>query len=734
MREEYTDKMKERKEALEEFFARKDYVPMKFKEIASLFRVPKPERGNLQSILSDLIKEGKLAETGEGRYERPDADILTGTFMATKKGFGFLHISEDMEDVYIPEEYTATAFDGDKVTAKLLSKRRGKRKEAKIVKILERAVTAVVGTFEKSVNFGFVIPDNSKIGTDIYIPKNACKNIPKGHKVVAEIVDYGDFKHKPTGRITEVLGSMADKGVDILSIARAYGIEEEFSPETVEEVKKVPGKVRKTDLRGRLDLREAKIVTIDGEDAKDLDDAISVEKEMLPDGNTVYHLGVHIADVTHYVKEGSAADKDAIKRGTSAYLVDKVIPMLPKELSNGICSLNESEDRLTLSCLMDINECGDVISHEIVETVINTAHRMTYKDVDVIIRGEGENLPVLKDKFADVCEMLCTAEELALLLRKNRHERGSIDFDFPETKIEVDESGKVTDISAYDRNEATRLIEDFMLIANETVAEDSFWQELPFVYRTHENPDEDKIRQLGIFINNFGYSIIKRGKKKKSPESDIRPKDVQKLLSKVEGTKEEMLIRRMTLRALKRARYTTGCDGHFGLAAKYYCHFTSPIRRYPDLQIHRIIKDNINGRLTDRRIKHYKSILDEVALSSSTLERRADEAEREADKMKAAEYMEGRIGEEFDGVISGVTNWGIYVALPNTVEGMVRISSLRGDYFDFDSERMELRGEHTGVRYSLGMPVRVRVIDADKNLKTIDFIITQGGEDVKGEL
>ena len=728
MAKEYTNKMRERRELLLQFFERKDYVPMKFKDIASLFQVPKAERGDLQLILNDIIKEGKLVENGEGRYTKPDADLITGTFMSTAKGFAFLRTAEDEEDVFIPASEVSNAFDGDTVTVKLLAKSRGKSREGKVVKVIERAFTTVVGTFEKSRNFGFVVPDNTKITCDIYIPKNACKDVPKGVKVVVELTSYGDAKFSPEGKIIEILGFENDKGVDILSIAKAYGIEDEFPKEVCKEVKKVPAKVIRTSIKNRLDLREMKIVTIDGEDAKDLDDAVSVTKEVKADGEVIYHLGVHIADVTNYVKEGSALDKEAIKRGTSAYLVNKVIPMLPKELSNGICSLNENVDRLTLSCLMDINEKGEVISHEIAETVIRTAHRMNYSDVNVLITGEGERFNELKEKYEDVYEMLVNAEELALILRKHRHERGSIDFDFPEAKIIVDDKGRVTDIKAYDRNEATRLIEDFMLIANETVAEDSFWQELPFVYRTHENPDEEKIRELSIFINNFGYNIGKGGKKKSKTE--IHPKDIQKLLSKIEGTPEEMLINRMTLRSLKRAKYTTSCDGHFGLAAKYYCHFTSPIRRYPDLQIHRIIKENLNGRLTDKRVSHYKAILYDIALRSSMMERRADEAEREADKMKAAEFMSHKIGEEFEGVISGVTSWGIYVELPNTVEGMVKISSIRGDYYEFNAERMEIVGEHTKKSFSLGQQVRVKVVEASKQMRTIDFRIVEGEKDV----
>ena len=723
-----------KKEMLEEFFKSKGYVPMKFKEMASLLQVPKMERDNFRLLLNEMIKEGKLIENGEGRYEIPGADMLVGTFMSTKKGFGFLRVSENEDDIYIPGKYTGNAFDGDTVTVKLLkdSEKRGRygrgfggeRSEGRVTGIIKRAVTEVVGTFDRSRNFGFVVPDNVKFDTDIYIPKSACKNVPKGYKVVAKITDYGSDRRSPEGKIVEIIGDIRDKGVDILSVARAYGIEDEFKEEVLKEAEKEPQTVIDEECGKRLDLREIKTVTIDGEDAKDLDDAISVVKELDGSGKTVYRLGVHIADVSHYVKEGSVLDREALNRGTSVYLADKVIPMLPKELSNGICSLNENEDRLTLSCLMDINEDGEIISHKITETVIKTAHRMNYSDVNKIITGADKG-GKLKKRFKDVYEMLIEAEELALILRKRRQERGSIDFDFPETKITLDENGKVLEINAYDRNEATRLIEDFMLAANETVAEDSFWQEIPFIYRNHDNPSEEKIKELGIFINNFGYSLRKTKKNKAKEISEIHPKDVRKLLDSIAGTDEETLISRMTLRSLKRAKYTTSCDGHFGLAAKYYCHFTSPIRRYPDLQVHRIIKENLNDGISEERTAHYAAILDEVALRSSMLERRADDAEREVDKMKAAEYMAAHIGEEFDGVISGITSWGIYVELPNTVEGMIRLASIDGDTFVLDSERMEIVGRRTGEIYRLGQSVRVRVESASKELRTVDFEIVK---------
>lgn len=448
-------------------------------------------------------------------------------------------------------------------------------------------------------------------------------------------------------------------------------------------------------------------VTIDGEDAKDLDDAITISRESYG-----YRLGVHIADVSHYVTEGSPLDEEALNRGTSVYLVDRVIPMLPHKLSNGICSLNEGTDRLALSCIMEIDPQGRVLGHEIAETVIRVDRRMTYTAVNAIVTDRDEKT---MEEYADFVEMFDLMKELADILREKRRQRGSIDFDFPESKIILDEKGRPVDIKPYERNAATKIIEDFMLMANETIAEDYFWQDIPFVYRTHDNPDPEKMKRLGVFINNFGYTI-------RTHDGEVHPKELQKLLKKIEGTEEEALISRLTLRSMKQAKYMPVCSGHFGLAAKYYTHFTSPIRRYPDLQIHRIIKENLRGGLSEKRIAHYDKILTGVTIQCSATERRAEEAERETIKLKKCEYMSRRIGEIFDGVISGVTNWGFYVELPNTVEGLVHVNELHGDYYVFNEERMELRGEMSGKTYKLGQKIQVMVTGTDRLTKTIDFI------------
>ncbi|MCC8016999.1 MAG: ribonuclease R, partial [Lachnospiraceae bacterium] len=520
---------------------------------------------------------------------------------------------------------------------------------------------------------------------------------------------HGEHGHKPEGRVIEILGHRNDPGTDILSLVRAYDLLTEFPEKVLHQAERAAKPVSEADRAGRLDLREWQTVTIDGEDAKDLDDAVTITRTA--DG---FELGVHIADVTNYVQEHSALDREALRRGTSVYLVDRVIPMLPRTLSNGICSLNQGEDRLALSCMMTIDRKGNITGHRVAESVIRVDRRMTYTDVNRII--------TLRDaeamrEYADFVPMFFDMKEAAELLRAKRRRRGSIDFDFPETKVELDESGRPVKIAPYERNPATRIIEDFMLAANETVAEDYFWQELPFVYRTHETPDAEKIRQLGTFINNFGFHI-------RVGSEEIHPKELQKLLGQIEDSPAEPLISRLTLRSMKQARYSVECVGHFGLAAKYYCHFTSPIRRYPDLQIHRIIKDNLRGRMSEERRQHYEKILPGVAKQASELERRADEAERETIKLKKVEYMEERIGQTFEGVISGITKYGLYVELPNTVEGLVHVTSLTDDYYNYIEDSYEMVGEHTGRTYRLGQTVTIRVTGADRLMRTIDFILT----------
>ncbi len=705
-----------RKKVIMDLVAAEFYVPMKEKELAVMLQVSKEDRSELNRLLNELLAEGKLSLTKKGKFikaKHSDKE-LTGTFISHPKGFGFVEIDGRDEDLYIPENFVNGAFHKDTVRVALLSGQNGRRQEAQVVEVLARGMRQIVGIYDKSnKNYGFVVPDNTKINDDIFVPVERSKGAVSGHKVVCEITDYGKNNRKPEGKITEILGHVNDPGVDIMSIVKGYELPIEFSEKIMNQVERVSNEVSEADMAGRRDLRDMQMVTIDGEDAKDLDDAVSLTKD-----ETGYHLGVHIADVTNYVQENSALDWEARARGTSVYLVDRVIPMLPHRLSNGICSLNAGENRLALSCLMTIDQKGEVVSHEIVESVIRVDRRMSYTSVRKILEDRDEAEIAAHQELIPMFERM---RELAGILRGKRKKRGSIDFDFPESKIILDGQGHPVEIKPYERNVATKIIEDFMLIANETVAEHFHWMELPFVYRTHDNPDPEKISRLGTFIRNFGYSI-------KSRQEEIHPKELQKLLAKIEDTPEEALISRLTLRSMKQAKYTIDCTGHFGLACPYYCHFTSPIRRYPDLQIHRIIKEQIRGRLNEKRIDHYNEILPEVAKHSSEMERRADEAERETDKLKKVEFMEAHIGEIYEGVISSITAWGVYVELPNTIEGMIHVSMLPGDYFYYDDETYEMVGQATDIRYKLGQTLTVRVHATDKILRTIDFVIPQDWE------
>lgn len=698
--------LQEKKKILFDFISSKEYQPMKFKEIVGILQVPRNEKQDLREVLEALLAEGKITIDNAGKYKVSDGSTKTGTFSGTQRGFGFVILEGEKDDIFIPENATKGALHGDTVMVAIKPDRTGKRLEGEVIQILERNSSIVVGTFEKSKNFGFVIADNLKFGKDIFIPKEHTKGAVNGHKVVVKLTHFGDKDKNPEGRVIEILGHQNDPGVDIRSVILAYNLPVEFPAEVMAQVERVPEEITDRELSGRKDIRKLPTVTIDGEDAKDLDDAITISRK---DG--IYRLGVHIADVTNYVTENSPLDKEALTRGTSVYLVDRVIPMLPHKLSNGICSLNAGTDRLSLSCFMDIDDKGNVIGHEIAETVINVDKRMTYTSVKKILEDKDEEERKAYEDFVPMFELM---EELADILREKRRKRGSIDFDFPESKIKLDKEGRPIEIKPYERNKATKIIEDFMLIANETVAEDFFWQEAPFVYRSHENPDGEKIKQLGIFINNFGYSI-------KISQEEIHPKELQKLLLKIDNTPEEDIISRLTLRSMKRAKYTSSSDGHFGLATKYYCHFTSPIRRYPDLQIHRIIKESLRGGLNEKRRSHYDKIIDDVARQSSITERRADDAERDVEKLKKVEYMSKHIGEVFSGVISGITNWGIFVELPNTVEGLIRVADMHDDYYIYDEEHYTMIGEHTRRCYKLGEKVTIRVIGTDKLQKTIDF-------------
>ena len=700
------EQFEKRKKMIYELICDELYVPMKIREMAILLSVPKEKRQELQEVLDALIAEGKIEVSKKGKYTKAEGNYITGTFTSHQRGYGFVTIEGEEEDIFIPAEDTGGAFHKDVVQITVSSAVTGRRREGKVVKILSHGITQVVGTYENSKNFGFVVPDDPKINKDIFVPRERSKGAVSGHKVVAEITDYGKKDRKPEGKVVEILGHINDPGTDIISLVRAFALPVEFPTKVLNQAERVAKDVSTADMAGRMDIRDLLTVTIDGEDAKDLDDAITLSKE-----GDIYKLGVHIADVTNYVQEYSALDEEAKERGTSVYLVDRVIPMLPHTLSNGICSLNQGEDRLALSCMMDIDAKGRAVGHKIAETVVCVDRRMSYTAVKKILEDKDEKTI---EEYQDFVPMFELMKELAAILRKKRMQRGSIDFDFPETKILLDDKGHPVEIKPYERNVATKIIEDFMLIANETVAEDFFWQQVPFVYRTHDNPDSEKIHKLATFINNFGYSIH-------IGQDEVHPKELQKLLQKIEGSTEEPLISRLTLRSMKQAKYSTISSGHFGLATNYYCHFTSPIRRYPDLQIHRIIKECLRGKMNDKRISHYDKILPEVAKHASDMERRADEAERETEKMKKVEYMSAHIGEEFEGVISGVTAWGFYVELPDTIEGLVHVTSLKDDYYDYSESTYELVGQITNHRYKLGQKVRVVVTATDALLRTIDF-------------
>lgn len=629
-----------------------------------------------------------------------------GTFIANARGFGFVEVEGMEEDFFIPEDYVGPAFHQDRVKIQVLPGREGKRTEAMVTEILSHEITTVVGTYQKSGNFGFILPDDKKITRDIFIPQGKDLHALHNQKVVCYLTGYGDLRHKPEGIIVEILGFPSDPGVDVTSIVRTFGIPTSFPDEVMAEAQEKNVPVSKKDIKGRLDLRDEVMVTIDGDDSKDLDDAVSLKR----DGEN-YILGVHIADVSAYVTDKSPLDTEARKRGTSVYLVDRVIPMLPTALSNGICSLNEDEDRLSMSCIMTINPKGKVIDYKICESVIHSTKRMTYTQVNRILEDDD---PEMIEEFKDLVPMFREMEALAKILNKRRNKRGSIDFDLPETVILLDEKGRPTEIRPYERRTSNRLIEEFMLLANETVARYACEENLPFLYRVHGTPDGEKITNLAHFIGGFGYTL-------KGDKTDISPKELQRLLKNIKDTPEEDLIARLTLRSMQQAKYDVECDGHFGLAAEYYCHFTSPIRRYPDLMIHRILKEHWHNKLKKRRSAYYEGALPQIASETSRLERRADETEREVDKLKKVQFIASYIDQEFLGVISGITKWGVYVELPNTVEGMIPIVSLDDDYYEFDEEHYCLVGERTGRTFTLGEPLRIRVVKADFETRTIDF-------------
>lgn len=635
-----------------------------------------------------------------------------GIYRKNQKGFGFVKVETEEDEIYINKENSLNALNGDKVLVEILEEReksREKSEEGKVVEILKHEKDTVVGIFQNSKNFGFVVPDDKNFGTDIFISKKDFGKARNNHKVLVKITKYPEKGKNAEGKVIEVIGDVNQAGVDMLSLIKEYNLPATFPKQVVEEAKRYGQAIDQSDIKNRVDLRDKIIFTIDGEDAKDLDDAVRVEKL----GNGNYRLEVHIADVSHYVKENTLLDQEALLRGTSIYMLGRVIPMLPRELSNGLCSLNAGEDRFTLSCIMEIDQKGKVVSSQVYKAVINVTERMSYKDVQKII--EGSDKEVLK-RYKPYIQEFKNMEELAKILKARRVENGYLNLDIPESKIELDVNGRVTNIAKYETTFANEIIEQFMLTANETIAEKFYWLEAPFIYRVHEEPDLEKVQELNKFLFNFGLKI-------KANKDNIYPKEFAKILEEIKGKEEEKVIATLVLRTLKVARYEAENNGHFGIASKYYCHFTSPIRRYPDLFIHRIISKYLeeNYILDDEELEKYNAQAEDRAKKSSDREKVATTVEREAEKIKKAEYMEARIGNEYDGIISSVTQFGIFVELENTVEGLIRFEDLGNEYFIYDEERKRLIGERTNKTYKIGDKIKIRVKNASKLLRQIDF-------------
>lgn len=712
------------RETVVEFMREKAYKPMSIYELASGVGISKNEFDMFQDVIIEMEKDGEVIRNRADYYGVPEKmGLVVGKLQGHQKGYGFVIPEVNEPDVFIPISSMNGAMHSDKVICKVTREEQGgKRREGEIIRILQRGSKTVIGTYEDSKNFGFVVPDDKRIYQDIFIPKSDRNGAKTGQIVIAEITTWPDKRRNPEGRIKEVLGSKGDKGIDILTIIKKHGLPEEFPPKVEKFAENIPNEIPEEEYRRREDLRNLRMVTIDGEDAKDLDDAVSIEK--LSGGN--YRLGVHIADVSHYVREKNPLDREALKRGTSVYLIDRVIPMLPKKLSNGICSLNPKVDRLALTCFMEIDRSGKVLDSRIAETIIKTSERMTYTDVTKILKDKDEELI---NRYDYLYEDFKAMEDLCNILHKKRMLRGAIDFEFEESKIVLNDKGKPIDIKPYEREIANRIIEEFMLVCNETIAEHIFWANLPFVYRIHEDPDEEKLSIFNEFVHNLGYAV--------KWTNDIHPKSLQEVIEKVKGKKEETVVSTLLLRSMKQAKYSPECVGHFGLAARYYCHFTSPIRRYPDLIIHRIIKEYINGQIDESRNSRLTKEVEYASKQSSDMERIAQDAEREVDDLKKAEYMADRIGQVYEGIISSVTSFGIFVELPNTIEGLVHISNMEDDYYVFDEKHLCLIGEKTKNMYRLGDEVKIKVTKVDIDFREIYFDLydeeeenTEGKEEI----
>lgn len=709
------------KKRIIELYTVDKYNPLYIEEIMKILDIDKSEQEMLEATLSQMVDDGQLVKTRKDKFALPEIlGMFAGRIQGNSKGYGFfIPDNREQDDVFIPPERMNSAMHGDKVLIKLLGRKspEGLSREGEVINILERANKTIVGTFEREKNFGFVIPDDPRISNDVFVPKDGMGKAQTGYKVVVEVTRWPKRRRNPEGCIIEILGHKDDTGTDILSIIRQFQLPEDFPKRVLNEAKSIPQRVDERQIRDRLDIRNMSLFTIDGEDAKDFDDAVSIE--MLPNGN--YRLGVHIADVTYYVRENSPIDKEAYRRGTSIYLVDRVIPMLPKELSNGICSLNPNEDRLAITVFMEIDHLGQVVDYTIHESIIRSKARMIYDDVTQLLEAEDlKNVDSdIVEYYAPFLEELKLMEELCKILRRRRHDRGSIDFDIDETKIVLDDKGRPIAIEPEKRGISNRIIEEFMIVCNETIAEYIHWSDMPFIYRIHEDPDSEKVEAFNEFIYNFGYHL------KGGRGEQIHPKMFQELLVEIDGRREERIISDVMLRSMQKAIYSPNNVGHFGLASEFYCHFTSPIRRYPDLMIHRIIKAFINGQLNGKEIKILEAKLPEISEHSSKQERVAEEAERETANLKKCEFMLDKIGFEYEGIISGVTNYGLYVELPNMVEGLIRFSTMEDDYYIYDEKHYCAIGEMTRQIYRLGDPINVKVSNVDMYSRNIDFLLAE---------
>ncbi len=706
--------MDDREQKILDFMSDDDYVPMKAKEIAMLMRVPKNEYHDFLEIIGKLELELKIEKNRKNRYKISQKTYYDGFYRKNQKGFGFVKLEDREDEIYISKENSLNALNGDHVLIEITEEENKiKRAEGKIVRILKHEKDTVVGTFQYNKNFGFIIPDDKNFGTDIFISKKNFGKARNNHKVLVKITKYPDKGKKAEGKIIEVLGNVNEAGVDMLSIIKEHKLPAKFPEAVVEEAKRCGNKIDKKDIPNRRDFRDKVIFTIDGEDAKDLDDAVRVEK--LDNGN--YKLEVHIADVSYYVKENSLLDSEALVRGTSIYMLGRVIPMLPRELSNGICSLNAGEDRFTLSCIMEIDNNGNVVSSDICKGIICVTERMSYTNVQKILDGEDNEV---LEKYKPYIEEFKLMEELAHILKNRRLENGYLNLDIPETKIELDIDGKVVGVGKYETTFANEIIEQFMLTANETVAEKFYWLDAPFIYRVHEEPDLEKVKELNKFLYNYGLKI-------KASKDNIYPKEFEKVLEEIKGKEEERVISTLILRTLKLARYEAENKGHFGIASKYYCHFTSPIRRYPDLFIHRVISRYLENNyiIDEDEYNMLEKQAEDRSIKSSEREKVATEVEREAEKMKMAEYMESKVGEEYDAIVSSITSFGMFAELENTIEGLIRFDSLGDEYFIYDEDRKILMGEVTKKTYKIGDKIRIRVLRASKELREIDFELSK---------